>query len=85
LAGTKTKKSLLLHIRIGSFWPIPAGLAQLPIIFNRDTYRAELISKIYVLGMIIIEILLIVTVCCDDFYFHNRLFSSRLSFFSSNY
>lgn len=52
--GQKNKKGLYIHVILGLFWPIASGMAQLPVIFNTESYRAGMISKLYVFGMIII-------------------------------
>jgi len=59
--GQKKKKGFFIHIGLGLFWPIASGLAQLPAIFGADAYRAGMISKVYVFGMIIIGLLMLFT------------------------
>ncbi len=52
--GQQKKKGLYVHVFLGLFWPIASGIAQLPVIFNSFNYRAGMISKAYVFGMIIV-------------------------------
>lgn len=58
--GQKNTKGFYIHIALGLFWPIASGFAQLPAIFSGDPYRAGLISKVYVFGIIIIGLLLLI-------------------------
>jgi hypothetical protein len=57
--GQKQRKGFFIHIGLGLFWPIASGLAQLPIIFNGEPYRAGLLSKVYVFGMIVVALLML--------------------------
>lgn len=56
--GQQRRRGLFLHVGIGLFWPIAAGIAQLPTILTETTYRSGLISVVYVGGMIVVGILL---------------------------
>lgn len=60
--GQSKKKGLYIHLFLGLFWPIASGIAQLPAIFNEESYRSGLISKIYVFGMIVVGLLLLFAV-----------------------
>lgn len=57
--GQKNKKGLYVHVFLGLFWPVASGIAQLPIIFASENYRAGMISKVYVFGMIIVGVLML--------------------------
>jgi hypothetical protein len=58
--GQNDKKGLYVHIVLGLFWPIASGVAQLPEILSDEPFRTGMISKIYVFGMIIVDLLLLV-------------------------
>jgi hypothetical protein len=60
-AGQKDRRSYFIHAGLGIFWPLAAGIAQLPVILTSSDYRSGFISLAYVLGMIAIGILLFVT------------------------
>jgi hypothetical protein len=56
--GRGARWSSLIHIGVGVFWPIAAGIAQLPVILTTAPYRSGAISVAYVLGMIVTGALL---------------------------
>ena len=58
LAGQKDRRSYFIHAGLGIFWPVAAGIAQLPVILASSNYRSGFISVAYVAGMIVIGILL---------------------------
>ncbi len=60
-AGQKDRRSYFIHAGLGIFWPVAAGIAQLPTILVSDNYRSGFISIAYVVGMIAIGILLFMT------------------------
>ena len=51
------RRGALVHVAIGLFWPIAAGMAQLPIIVTGAPYRAGAFSVLYVGGMIVVGLL----------------------------
>lgn len=57
-AGQEDPRSYFLHAGVGFFWPLAAGLAQLPVILTSNNFRAGFISVFYVGGMIVVGILL---------------------------
>ncbi len=57
-AGQKDRRGYFIHIGLGVFWPLAAGIAQLPTILTSNHFRSGLISVIYVVGMIVVSILL---------------------------
>jgi len=57
-AGQKDRRSYFIHAGLGIFWPVAAGIAQLPTILVSDNYRSGFISIAYVVGMIAIGIFL---------------------------
>jgi hypothetical protein len=59
-AGQKDRRSYFIHAGLGIFWPLAAGIAQLPVIFTSSNYRSGFISVAYVAGMIAIGVLLFV-------------------------
>lgn len=56
--GRQMHRGYIIHAFLGLFWPIAAGMAQLPTILSQPTYRAGFISVFYVGGMIVIGILI---------------------------
>lgn len=56
-AGQKTA-AVTMSTRGWEFWPLAAGIAQLPVILASSNYRSGFISLAYVAGMIVIGILL---------------------------
>jgi len=58
-AGQKDRRSYFIHAGLGIFWPVAAGIAQLPVILASSNYRSGFISVAYVAGMIVIGILLL--------------------------
>jgi len=60
--GQKQRKGLFVQLGIGFFWPIAAGVAQLPTIINEGaSYRSGLISIFYVVGLIVVGVLLCIS------------------------
>ena len=59
--GRQMRRGYAIHVVIGLFWPIAAGVAQLPVILSGASYRAGFISVFYVGGIIVIGILLFIT------------------------
>ena len=57
-AGQNDRRSYFIHAGLGIFWPVAAGIAQLPVILASSNYRSGFISVAYVAGMIVIGILL---------------------------
>lgn len=55
--GQGLRRGALVHVAIGLFWPIAAGMAQLPIIVTGAPYRAGAFSVLYVGGMIVVGLL----------------------------
>ena len=58
--GRRMHRSYFIHAFLGLFWPLAAGVAQLPTILSGSTYRTGFISLFYVGGMIVIGILLFI-------------------------
>ena len=58
--GRRLHRGYVIHALVGLFWPIAAGVAQLPTILSQGTYRAGLISMFYVGGMIVVGVLLFI-------------------------
>jgi hypothetical protein len=58
LAGQKDRRSYFIHAGLGIFWPLAAGIAQLPAIFTASHYRSGFISIFYVVGMVTVGVLL---------------------------
>lgn len=59
-AGQGNRRSYFVHMGIGAFWSLAAGIAQLPVIFASSAYRSGAISVIYVAGMVVLGVLLVV-------------------------
>ncbi|GAB1472185.1 hypothetical protein MASR2M66_30630 [Chloroflexota bacterium] len=57
-AGQGERRSYFIHAGLGIFWPLAAGIAQLPVILASSNYRSGFISILYVAGMIVIGILI---------------------------
>ena len=57
--GRDRRLGFLLHAAVGLFWPMAAGVAQLPSILAQGTYRAGFISVLYVGGVIVVGLLLL--------------------------
>ena len=58
--GQNRRKGLWAQLIVGGFWPLAAGLAQVPSILSEPTYRAGFISVTYVVGILVIGILLLI-------------------------
>ncbi len=56
--GRGQRRGSAVHVVVGAFWPIAAGMAQLPVILTMAPYRSGAISIAYVAGMIIAGALL---------------------------
>ena len=56
--GRRMHRSYIIHAFLGLFWPISAGVAQLPTILSGAPYRAGFVSVFYVGGMIVVGLLL---------------------------
>jgi hypothetical protein len=59
--GRRLHRGYVIHALVGLFWPIAAGVAQLPKILSQGSYRAGFVSMFYVGGMIVVGILLCIT------------------------
>lgn len=59
--GQKKKRGAYVHVFLGLFWPIASGMAQLPVILTSNLYRAGMISKIYVFGIILVGLMILFT------------------------
>jgi hypothetical protein len=57
-AGQNNRSSYFIHLGLGIFWPLAAGIAQVPVILVSNTYRSGFISVFWVAGMIGVGILL---------------------------
>ena len=57
-AGQKDRRSYFIHAGLGIFWPLAAGIAQLPVIFTASHYRSGFISIFYVVGMVTVGFLM---------------------------
>ena len=60
-AGQQDRRSYFVNAGLGVFWPLAAGIAQLPVILASDNYRSGFISVAYVAGMIVIGVLLLLS------------------------
>ena len=58
--GQKRRSGMWVQLVVGGFWPLAAGLAQLPTILSEPTYRSGFISVAYVVGILVVGILLLV-------------------------
>lgn len=58
--GRRMHRSYIIHAFIGLFWPLAAGVAQLPTILSGNPYRTGFISVFYVGGMLLIGVLLFI-------------------------
>jgi hypothetical protein len=54
-------RGYVIHAFLGIFWPISAGVTQLPAILSGVPYREGFISVFYVGGMLLIGVLLLIT------------------------
>lgn len=60
LGGSK-RRGLVAHAIVGFFWPVAAGVAQVPALLSGEPYRDGLISVLYVVGIIVVGAALAVT------------------------
>ena len=58
--GQNRRRGLWVQLVVGGFWPLAAGLAQIPTILSELTYRSGLISVAYVAGILVVGIVLLV-------------------------
>jgi len=58
--GRQKRRGYLIHAFIGLFWPLAAGVAQLPAILSQGSYRAGFISVFYVVGILVVGISLFI-------------------------
>lgn len=58
--GRQMHRSYILHAFLGLFWPMAAGVAQVPAILSGGPYRAGFISVFYVAGMLAVGISLLI-------------------------
>lgn len=58
--GQGQRRGYLVQIGLGLFWPLAAGVAQLPTILGGGTYRSGFISVLYVLGIIVVGVSLLI-------------------------
>lgn len=58
--GQNHRRGLWVQLVVGGFWPLAAGLAQIPTILSEPTYRSGFISVAYVVGILVVGILLLV-------------------------
>ncbi len=56
--GQKDRRGYFIHVGLGVFWPMAAGIAQVPVILLSNTYRSGFVSVFLVAGMIGVGILL---------------------------
>jgi hypothetical protein len=59
--GQERRSGLVVQVGVGLFWPLAAGMAQLPTILGGYPYRSGAISILYVGGMIVVGILLCIS------------------------
>ena len=59
--GQNQRKGLWVHLFVGGFWPLAAGLAQIPTILSEPSYRSGFISVYYVAGIILVGVLLLLS------------------------
>lgn len=59
--GQDRRRGLFVQAGIGLFWPLAAGLAQMPTILSGTPYRSGANSVIYVLGILVVGILLFIS------------------------
>lgn len=57
--GRNRRKGLWAQLIVGGFWPLAAGVAQVPSILSEPTYRSGFISVAYVVGILVVGILLL--------------------------
>ncbi len=58
--GQNLRSGIWVQLVVGGFWPLAAGLAQVPSILSEPTYRSGFISVAYVVGILVVGILLLV-------------------------
>lgn len=58
-AGQEDRRSYFVNAGLGVFWPLAAGIAQLPVILASNNYRSGFISVSYVAGLIVVGVLLL--------------------------
>ena len=58
--GQNRRRGLWMQLIVGGFWPLAAGLAQVPSILSEPTYRSGFISVAYVVGILVVGMLLLV-------------------------
>ncbi len=59
--GRQMHRGYIIHAFLGFFWPIAAGVAQLPTILSGVPYRKGFISVFYVGGMIVVGVMLLIS------------------------
>lgn len=52
--GAGRRRGLVAHALVGVFWPVAAGIAQLPVLLSGEPYRDGVISVVYVVGIIVV-------------------------------
>jgi len=58
--GQNRRRGFWTQLIVGGFWPLAAGLAQVPSILSEPTYRSGFISVAYVVGILVVGILLLI-------------------------
>lgn len=58
--GRRQRQGLVAHLAVGLFWPVAAGVAQLPTILGGDQYRSGFISVLFVGGILVVGTMLFV-------------------------
>lgn len=58
--GQNRRRGLWTQLVVGGFWPLAAGLAQVPSILREPIYRSGFISVAYVVGILVVGILLLI-------------------------
>jgi hypothetical protein len=56
--GRGERRGILAHLGVGLFWPVAAGVAQLPSVVSAEPYRSGFISEAYVWGILTVGVLL---------------------------
>lgn len=59
--GQQRSRGYALHAALGLLWPLAAGAAQLPAILAGGPYRSGTISKVLVIGIIVVGLVLCAT------------------------
>lgn len=59
-AGQQDRRSHFIHAALGLWWPLAAGIAQVPVILTASQYRSGTISVAFVAGMIVTGVLLFI-------------------------